>query len=510
VKDIGANATARDLRVLFEAGSLGGLDDGQLLDRFVARREEAVFEAIVHRHGPMVLGVCRRVLRDHHDAEDAFQATFLVLARRAASISRRELVANWLYAVANRTARKARAMGFKRRAREQQVAELPEPVPRPPRDDIRDLLDAEVSRLPEKYRIPIVLCELEGRTHREAAERLGWPIGTVSGRLSRARAMLARRLPRPGVMSLTVLLARDAASATVPTPLIGSTARAAVRFAAGRAATAGVVPAEVLSLAEGASRMMIYAQFRTVAWVVLLVVGGVVVAGQGPGAPTSATVEAGPERGPSVAPAGQGEPGGVRGDRAEIDEDLAKAAGGRIVRASGVSKDCMVLSYLPDWGFGDVDNLGIENHDGGVRSLVDWPQIPAEEAGPPGRRFLLAFYARKATSRAKAGPILAFEVEGEWPERTSWKTMPGYATEPSATFRFEPGEGWKVFDVTPIVRGRWKEGRAGRGIILRFLGEDSKGGGGWSGYQMVSREAVAEWASRRPQLLMVDPPQVEK
>ena len=135
------NAAVRDLQTLFEVGSLGGLSDGQLLDRFVARREEAVFEAIVRRHGPMVWGVCRRVLRDHHDAEDAFQATFLVLARKAASVLLREKLGNWLYGVAYQTAMKARAMRAKRRARESQVTDMPEPMVVP--DDLRDdLADA--------------------------------------------------------------------------------------------------------------------------------------------------------------------------------------------------------------------------------------------------------------------------------------------------------------------------------------------------------------------------------
>src|SRR4051794_37117283 len=112
---------SRDLQTLFSQGAVGGLSDGQVLERFAARRDEAAFEVLVRRHGPMVLGVCRRVLRDRHDADDAFQATFLVLARKAASIAHRELVANWLYAVAHQTARKARALAIRRRMRERQV-----------------------------------------------------------------------------------------------------------------------------------------------------------------------------------------------------------------------------------------------------------------------------------------------------------------------------------------------------------------------------------------------------
>ncbi len=230
---------SRELQTLFSTGTLGGLSDGRLLERFASHREEAAFEALVRRHGPMVWGVCRRVLRDHHDAEDAFQATFLVLARKGQSIAHRELVANWLYGVACRTALKARSTRAKRRRREGQVTEMPEPetVSLDHRDDLNEWLDRELSRLPDKYRIPIVLCELEGQSHREVAERLGWPIGTVSGRLSRARAMLARRLSRRGMSlsigSLAVVVAQDAASASMPTRLIGSSARAASLFAAG-------------------------------------------------------------------------------------------------------------------------------------------------------------------------------------------------------------------------------------------------------------------------------------
>ncbi len=268
MNDGGVDSVAQGLRTLFEVGSVGGLPDGQLLDRFVARREEAVFEAIVRRHGPMVWGVCRRVLRDHHDAEDATQATFLVLARKAASVKDRERLGNWLYGVAYRTARKARSTRAKRRAREGQVANLPEPGSTTVRPDERlDLLDLELSRLPEKYRTPIVLCDLEGRSHREAAEQLGWPIGTVSGRLSRGRTLLARRLSRGGVPlsagSLALLLAQESASAAVPGELIGPTAQAASLFAAGRAALAGVASAEVVTLARQVLTMYAFTARKT-------------------------------------------------------------------------------------------------------------------------------------------------------------------------------------------------------------------------------------------------------
>jgi RNA polymerase sigma factor (sigma-70 family) len=139
------------------------LSDAQLLDRFVERREASAFEAIVERYGPLVWGVCRRVLRDHHDAEDAFQATFLVLARKAAAVMPREKLGNWLYGVAFQTAMKARATREKRRVRERPACEMTEPeaVPNEQADEWLPRLDREVDRLPEKYRLPIMLCELD-------------------------------------------------------------------------------------------------------------------------------------------------------------------------------------------------------------------------------------------------------------------------------------------------------------------------------------------------------------
>jgi RNA polymerase sigma factor (sigma-70 family) len=258
---------SRDLQTLYSCGAVGGLSDSQLLDRFMSQREEVVFEAIIKRHGPMVWGVCHRVLRDHHDAEDAFQATFLVLARKAASVMPREKLGNWLYGVAYQTAMKARAATSRRRAREKQVPDMPEPEAG--REDYRGdwlpLLDQELSRLPENYRTPIVLCELQGKSHREAAEQLGCPIGTVSGRLSRARAMLAERLTRRGVTlatsSLVVLLSQDSASASMPLPLVTSTTRAATKFAAGQVATV-VVSTKVAALTEGVLKAMLMTKLK--------------------------------------------------------------------------------------------------------------------------------------------------------------------------------------------------------------------------------------------------------
>src|SRR5262245_8040969 len=185
----------------------GGLGDAELLESFLTRQDEAAFGALVRRHGPMVLGVCRWVLGHAQDAEDAFQATFLVLARKAGSLGQRDLVGNWLYGVAYRTARDARARNARRRAREKQVRDLPHPPvePEPPRPELSPLLDHELSRLPDKYRAPIVLCDLEGGSRKEAARQLNLPEGTLSSRLAAGRQLLARRLARHGLASVPPL-----------------------------------------------------------------------------------------------------------------------------------------------------------------------------------------------------------------------------------------------------------------------------------------------------------------
>jgi RNA polymerase sigma factor (sigma-70 family) len=214
--------------------------DAELLGAFVRSRDPAAFEAIVRRHGPMVLGVCRRVLA-HHDAEDAFQATFLVLARRAAVIVPRDRLAGWLYGVAYRTALEARRMAARRRAREAPLVDSIQPAVdgEPPTADLSALLDRELSRLPERLRLPVVLCDLEGRTRRQVARQLGIPDGTLSNRLAAARRMLAKRLSARGVSvpfaAIAAFLAGEGLS-SVPSKLIDAAVRAATAHPAASAA----------------------------------------------------------------------------------------------------------------------------------------------------------------------------------------------------------------------------------------------------------------------------------
>jgi RNA polymerase sigma factor (sigma-70 family) len=250
------------------------LTDGQLLGRFIERRDEAAFAALVRRHGAMVWGICRRLLNDH-DAEDAFQATFLVLVRKAASVVPRERVANWLYGVARQAALQARRAAARRGARERQVTEMPEPAVAE-QDlwrDLRPLLDQELGRLPDAYREVVVLSDLEGKTRKEVARQLGLPEGTVGSRLARARAMLARRLTQRGVAlsagALAAVLSQEAAPAGAPNSVVDSTIQAASRLAAGQ--TAGMISAEVAALAEGVVKAMLLNKLKVVSAVLLVV-----------------------------------------------------------------------------------------------------------------------------------------------------------------------------------------------------------------------------------------------
>jgi RNA polymerase sigma factor (sigma-70 family) len=250
------------------------LGDGELLGRFLERHDEAALAALVRRHGPMVWGVCRRLL-SYHDAEDAFQATFLVLVKKAASVVPREMVGNWLYGVAHQAALQARRAAARRRTREVQVAVMPdaEAVQQDRWPDVQPLLDQELSRLPDHYRAVLVLCDLEGRTRREVARQLGVPEGTVAGRLARARALLAKRLTARGVTLsgavLAAVLARNAASAGVPDAVVSGAIRAAGFVAAGQAA-AGPVSVKVAALTEGVLRAMLMSKLKAVVAVVLL------------------------------------------------------------------------------------------------------------------------------------------------------------------------------------------------------------------------------------------------
>jgi RNA polymerase sigma factor (sigma-70 family) len=354
----------------------GGAPDGELLTRFLGSRDDDALATLVRRHAPMVWGVCRRHLRNHHDAEDAFQATFLVLVRKAADVPG-QAVAGWLHGVARQTALRLRAAAAKRGWREAQAANMPEPTVSEARDpDWQSVLDEELSRLPDHYRGVIVLCDLEGLTRKEAARQLAIPEGSLASRLARARAMLAKRLTRRGVVfsgAMAAVLSAGLASGSAPPALVVSTIKAVTLVAAGRAGTTGAVSAKVAALTEGVISAMSIAKVRGV--VVLALVACALAAGV-------TALAFGPPAEPKVEP---------RADGAKSSGLLEAVA---VSRFEGHTDGVMVVAFSPDgrrvlsggacYGDGDPtvrlwdvatgkELLKLEGHTVGVYSLAFLP-----------------------------------------------------------------------------------------------------------------------------------------
>lgn len=274
-----SNPIGQHIHRAVTAQLLGEATDAVLLERFASRQDEAAFAVLVRRHGPMVQGVCRRVLHNLHDAEDAFQATFLLLARKAGSIRQRESLAGWLFAVGRRLAVKARVRAERRRALEDRVKAM---LPTEPNDlsafgaEQRAILDEELERLPEKYRTVLVVCCLQGKTRAEAAHHLGWKPGAVKIRLERGRDLLRSRLTRRGLAlsagTLAAVLAETGTASAVSPTLVDATIRGAMLLGAGKAALAGVVSENALALMEGMRKTMFMTKLK-IAFVALLAVG---------------------------------------------------------------------------------------------------------------------------------------------------------------------------------------------------------------------------------------------
>jgi RNA polymerase sigma factor (sigma-70 family) len=289
VRQLMDRSCEQHLSVLFGGGGgIAGLSDGQLLERFVLHQSdgprereaaELAFTVLVERHGPMVLRTCRAVLRSEPDVDDAFQATFLALVRRGSSLWVRDSLGPWLHRVACRAARRARAEAARRACFEQKGAEREAGrAPRANRDDLAECLHAEVDRLPERYRQPVVLCTLEGLSYDEAAARLRCPVGTVKSRLARARDLLRGRLVRrgfaPAVIAVASTRLAEAAPGPLPPPLVRSTIRAAATFAAG-----GAIAGPVALLSQELPRFVSTGRLRIIAAGVLASVGLAIGAG---------------------------------------------------------------------------------------------------------------------------------------------------------------------------------------------------------------------------------------
>jgi RNA polymerase sigma factor (sigma-70 family) len=344
------------------------LTDRQLLERFAAGQEEQAFALLVRRHGPLVLGVCRRLLRHEQDAEDAFQATFLVLARKASGLGWQESVGGWLYQVASRIAWKARAAGMRRRVleREVQAMRVAEPEDALEGGERRALLDEELRLLPEKYRAPVVLCYLEGKSHAEAARQLGWPAGTVKGRLARARQRLRSRLARRGLVLGTALLApllgEQLAPAAVPARLAASALGAAPDFAAGTG-TGGFASAQAVALAEAMLHLLAAGRGRLLALLVALALFGIgtgLLTADWREHRTAPVLEAGDEL---AAQHDRGSPAGPRPRLDDLRERLLERAGGnaRSEAAVAAGLDWLARHQAGD-GHWSLDHFDADGH----------------------------------------------------------------------------------------------------------------------------------------------------
>lgn len=285
--------TVASIRDLVLAGDTSGIDDATLLALFVSASEEAAFEAIVRRHGPLVYGVCLRVLQNASDAEDAFQATFLVLVRKAAGLKRPELLGSWLYGVAFQTARSARTTARRHRKLESQL--IPREHQSAPTSfkDLSVVLDEELERLPAKYRVPIVLCELQDKSRKDAAATLGLPEGTISSRLARGKALLAQRLTRRNITLGSAALGASLASTSIApsAALVQLTVRAGTAALAGKSAAAGVASVKAMQLSETVIHMMFASKLKLS--VLVLAGGALLISGAG-------LLMAKPRRGPAA------------------------------------------------------------------------------------------------------------------------------------------------------------------------------------------------------------------
>jgi RNA polymerase sigma factor (sigma-70 family) len=383
--------------------------DADLLCRFADSRDDGAFEALVRRHGPMVLAVCRRVLGNEADAEDAFQATFLVLLRKAGSLARPASLACWLHGVAHRTALEARGRGIRRRAKERHLmpAQREESTPQEDWADLRAVLDREVSLLPGKYRQAFVLCHVQGRTNEEAARLLGCPKGTIMSRLAWARERLRLRLSRRGIGLLAALLALADAPA-VPPELLDSTVRAADAAAS--------VPAEVAALTEGVLKAMRYAKVKGYVWSMLAAVaacaagllgyGGLAAEGKGKtdkeklqGTWVIVSEERGGKKINADAEEIKGATLTIKGDKATL------TMGGRTQEATftiDLGKTPKEIDLTGDDGGGVMTHLGIYKLEGDVFTLCKShpPEArPDQFASKEGERWPAVFVFKRAKNK---------------------------------------------------------------------------------------------------------------
>jgi DNA-directed RNA polymerase specialized sigma24 family protein len=457
--------------------------DSLLLERFARHRDEVAFARLLRRHGPMVLAVCRRLLRHSQDAEDAFQATFLVLARRAGSIGRPQQLAGWLHGVATRTARKARVLAARRRALERPLGNMDCPAPAgPPSLGFGSVLDEEIGRLPEKYRTAVVLCYLQGKTTAEAGQEMRCPRGTVLSRLAWARQRLRVRLSRRGVAlsaALTALLAeggRAAAAAVLTEPTLS----AALAFMT-QPITAAAAATPAAALARGVLRSMMLS--KTVVLSGLLLTLAALPVGlcgwQGPGAgaaPTSslaAEVRFGPANRDFEERAD--EPENAARDWVALSSRESKAAPALAVHLAGAdgkpktfraAADAMVISYLADRQWGHLPWLALDLADHNRTLLRFDPKLDGKVA----KAELVLHFAEVGEHPTPARPfdVAIHEIKEAWDEATvKWDNQPAFEDKPAATVRIDPKAKEVRLDVTRLVQRLADKAAPGHGWLLK-------------------------------------------
>jgi RNA polymerase sigma factor (sigma-70 family) len=439
--------------------------DGELLHAFLTRKDQPSFEALLRRHGPMVLRVCRRALGQEQDAEDAFQATFLVLARQAGSIRQRQSLAGWLHGVAYRMARNARRAAARRRKNEREgcPAQPGDPAVSAAWQELQGLLDEEVARLPETFREPFVLCCLENRPGAEVARRLGLQEATVWKRVSRARKLLQQRLARRGLspaVAVTAVAAADGALAAVPRSLVSPTLKAAGQLAAGQALTAGLVPAQVITLVEGVNRAMSLSKAKTVP--LLLAAAGLLAAGLGLAALQGAGVEA--DKGPPPAAKAAPDPA----PRADA------VVSGRVLGPDGKPFQGAAV-YVVAGLVGDPKVRARTDAAGRFEFRLRPGEVVASWSGRPVRTFQVVVAAKghgpvwtSADAGAAASGLTFRLVKDDVPIEGRILTMEGKPV-PGATVRVMRIEAMPGEDLGPYLRDL-REGRQARQDLHQLFG----------------------------------------
>jgi RNA polymerase sigma factor (sigma-70 family) len=501
-------AALRQFRWSLQAEQLRRLSDAELLDCFVRDRNEPAFALLVERHGRLVWSACRQVLRHDEDAEDAYQAAFLVLVRRAASIRKGQTVACWLYRVASRIARDLAMDRVKRRRREAKVSRA-QAAPATQEfawQELQELLQKELAHLPEKYQAPFVLCCLDGKSKAEAARQLGWKEGTVSSRLAHARKRMQQGLARRGVALASVLCAAELLFRSQEAR--AGLARTAVKAASGLLAgemIPGVVSPGVVALVEGMMKTMLFSKIKTTCLVLfglgLAATGSAVLAWQ----PDARKVQ--PDQ-PDVAAFARpvfDEPGKAlaEGPAAPAAQDVSPPWIGIASRETNcgpelfiqledgqvwtprASADTVLLSYLPDYGLGGHECLSVDLADTN-RTLLRF-FLPS---GAHVRKAELILSRSQSRHPFPSKPVtLAFhEVKEGWDEgKATWHCQPAFDRRPALTAQIDARAKEYRIDVTPLVRRVVEDGAANHGWLVRIhkpLAETgSKAGGppaGWT------------------------------